>query len=90
LHPVENNIWAAAPTDHPAHASSSVIATPTIPQRPVQRVPSVRTTEFAVYVEDNDDLRELVVELVTVILKRRCLGVGSYEELVAVGDEALA
>jgi hypothetical protein len=50
----------------------------------------VRTTEFAVYVEDNDDLRELVVELVTVILKRRCLGVGSYEELVAVGDEALA
>jgi hypothetical protein len=40
-------------------------------------------------VEDNDDLRELVVELVTVAFQRRCVGVGSYEELVALGDEAL-
>jgi FixJ family two-component response regulator len=50
---------------------------------------SVTGTEFVLYVEDNDDLRELVVELVTVVLKRRCLGVGSYEELVALGEEAL-
>jgi len=40
-------------------------------------------------VEDNDDLRELVVELVTAVLKHRCVGVGSYEELVGLGDEAL-
>ena len=33
-------------------------------------------TDFVLYVEDNDDLRELVVELVTVVLKRRCVGVG--------------
>ena len=46
-------------------------------------------TGFVLYVEDNDDLRELVVELVTALLEHRCLGVGSYEELVALGDEAL-
>ena len=46
-------------------------------------------TGFVLYVEDNEDLRELVVELVTVVLKRRCVGVGSYEELVALGEEAL-
>jgi DNA-binding NtrC family response regulator len=43
---------------------------------------------FVLYVEDNDDLRELVVELITVVLERRCVGVGSYEELVALGEEA--
>jgi FixJ family two-component response regulator len=70
--------------------SSSVIASLTIPQRPVQRAPeSVMGTDFVLYVEDNDDLRELVVELVTVVLKRRCVGVGSYEELVALGEEVL-
>jgi len=41
------------------------------------------------FVEDNDDLRETFVELVTVVLERRCIGVGSYEELVALGEEAL-
>jgi FixJ family two-component response regulator len=41
------------------------------------------------FVEDNDDLRELVVELVTVVLDRRCVGVGTFEEVVALGDEAL-
>jgi DNA-binding NtrC family response regulator len=46
-------------------------------------------TGFVLYVEDDDDLRELVVELVTVVLERRCVGVGSYEELVALGEEAL-
>lgn len=45
-------------------------------------------TGFVLYVEDNDDLRELVVELVTVVLQRRCVGVGSYEELVALGEDA--
>jgi DNA-binding NtrC family response regulator len=46
-------------------------------------------TGFVLYVEDNNDLRELVVELVTAVLKHRCVGVGSYDELVRLGDEAL-
>ena len=50
---------------------------------------SVTGTEFVLYVEDNDDLRELVTELVTYVLKRRSVGVGSYEELVALGEDAL-
>jgi DNA-binding NtrC family response regulator len=84
--------WCAAysgsSTGNPAQASSSVIAPPTT--RPVPQVPeSVMSTDFVLYVEDNDDLRELVVELVTVVLKRRCVGVGSYEELAALGAEAL-
>jgi FixJ family two-component response regulator len=29
------------------------------------------------------------VELVTVVLKHRCVGVGSFEELAALGEEAL-
>jgi len=49
----------------------------------------VRGTGFVLYVEDDDDLRELVVELVTVVLERRCVGVGSYDELVALGEDAL-
>lgn len=44
--------------------------------------------DFVLYVEDDDDLREAVVELVTAVLERRCVGVGSYEELVALGDQA--
>jgi len=59
-------------------------------QPSVERAPeSVVGAECVLYVEDNDDLREVVVELVTVFLKRRCVGVGSYEELVALGEEAL-
>ena len=50
---------------------------------------SVTGTEFVLYVEDNDDLRELVTELVTVVFKRRCVAVGSYEELVVLGQHAL-
>jgi FixJ family two-component response regulator len=46
-------------------------------------------TQFVLVVEDNDDLRELFVELVAVVLERRCIGVGSYEALVALGEEAL-
>jgi FixJ family two-component response regulator len=46
-------------------------------------------TDFVLYLEDNDDLRGLVVELVTDVLERRCVAVGSYEELVALGDDAL-
>lgn len=77
-------------TGNPALAPSSVIAPATTTQRPVPRVPeSVKSTECVLYLEDNDDLRELVVELVTVVLKRRCLGAGSYEELAALGEEAL-
>ena len=50
---------------------------------------SVTGTEFVLYVEDNDDLRELVTELVTVVFKRRCVAVGSYEELVVLGQHVL-
>jgi DNA-binding NtrC family response regulator len=86
--------WPAASgssTDNPAQASSSVIAPLTTAQPPVPRVQeSVKRADFVLYVEDNDDLRELVVELVSVVLKRRCVGVGSYEELAALGEEALA
>jgi hypothetical protein len=32
------------------------------------------------FVEDSEDLREMFVELVAFVLKRRCIGVGSYEE----------
>ena len=46
-------------------------------------------TDCVLYVEDNDDLREVVVALVAAVLKRQCVGVGSYEELVALGDAAL-
>ena len=62
----------------------------TIPQRPVRRSPESVVGTDVLYVEDNDDLRELVVELVTLLVKQRCVGVGSYEELVALGDDALA
>ena len=41
------------------------------------------------FVEDSEDLREMFVELVDFALNRRCIGVGSYEELVALGDRAL-
>ena len=61
-----------------------------IPHRSVRPLSeSAMRTGFVLYVEDNDDLRELLVELVTVAFERRCVGVGSYEELVALGEEAL-
>ena len=66
-------------SDTPAHAPSSSIAPLTIPH----------DSGFVLYVEDNDDLRELVVELITVVFQRRCLGVASYEEMVGLGEEAL-
>jgi len=47
-------------------------------------------TKFVLFVEDNDDLRETFVELTTTVLECRCVGVGSYKELVALGDEVLA
>ena len=81
---------AGSSTAAPAHAPSSVIAPVMIPQDSVRRVPeSVTGTGFVLYLEDNDDLRELVVELVTVVLERRCVGVGSYDALVALEEEAL-
>jgi FixJ family two-component response regulator len=45
---------------------------------------------FVLFVEDDHDLRETFVELVTVILERRCVGVGSYQEVVALGNGVLA
>jgi FixJ family two-component response regulator len=42
------------------------------------------------FVEDDHDLRETFVELITVILGRRCVGVGSYQEVVALGNGVLA
>ena len=47
-------------------------------------------TTFVLFLEDNDDLRQTCVELITVVLERRCVGVGSYKELVALGNEVLA
>lgn len=46
--------------------------------------------ESVLIVEDNDDLRETLVELIAAVLHRRCVGVGSYHELVALGNEVLA
>jgi FixJ family two-component response regulator len=44
---------------------------------------------FVLFLEDNDDLRESFVDLVGLTLDRRCLGVGSYRELVALGEQAV-
>ena len=41
------------------------------------------------FVEDDDDLRELFVLLVAALLDRRSVSVKSYEELVALGTKAL-
>ena len=82
--------YSGSSTGNAAQAPSSVIAPLTTPQRPVPRVPeSAMGTDFVLYVEDNDDPRELVVELVTVVFNHRCVGVASYEELTALGEEAL-
>jgi len=45
------------------------------------------STKFVLFLEDNDDLREVFVELVSVALGRRCVGVGSYDGLVALAAE---
>ena len=50
---------------------------------------SAMAAKFVLFVEDDDDLRDLFVRLVEMFLERRCVGVGSYEELVALGEEAL-
>ena len=47
-------------------------------------------TEFVLFVEDDDDLRETCVEFVTLVLGRRCVGIGSYNEVVALGNDVLA
>src|SRR6187431_3181328 len=60
------------------------------PQHGVSRPGAVMGTTFVLFVEDNDDLREIFVELITIVLERRCVGVGSYKELVALGNEVLA
>jgi DNA-binding NtrC family response regulator len=45
---------------------------------------------FVLFVEDDDDLRRLFAKLVAVFLERRCVSVGSFEELVALGQDALS
>ena len=52
-------------------------------------MPSIPGTDAVLYVEDDDDLRELVGEVVAAVARRRYIGVGSYEELVAMGGAAL-
>jgi len=81
---------SSSSTGNPALATSSAIAPLTTAQRAMPQRPELAMgTDCVLYVEDDDDLRELVVELVTVVLGRRCVGVGSYEELAALGKEAL-
>jgi len=46
-------------------------------------------TGCVLFVEDDKDLRELFVQLVGALLERPCVAVGSYEELVARGEDAL-
>ena len=86
--------WRAA---HPgassdtAQAPGLATATPMPPPQPVRRLPEwVVGTGFVLYVEDDEDLREAVVELVTAVLQRRCVGVGSYQDLEALGDGVLS
>jgi len=54
------------------------------------RASAVQSPGFVLFVEDDDDLRETFVELITVTLERRCVGVGSYQEVVALGSGVLA
>ena len=44
---------------------------------------------WVLFVEDSDDLRETFVELITVVVGLRCTGVGSYREVVALGNDVL-
>src|SRR5690349_17651013 len=46
--------------------------------------------DFVLFLEDNDDLRDMVVDLVEAALERPCVGVASYDELVAMGRDVLA
>ena len=45
---------------------------------------------FVLFLEDNDDLRQTFVELVTILHERRCVGASSYDEVVALGPRVLA
>ena len=62
---------------------------PPLPSADATAVDSAGTPPFVLFVEDDDDLRELFVLLVAMLLERRSMGVSSYEELVALGEEAL-
>ena len=44
---------------------------------------------FVLFLEDNDDLRDAFVDVVTDGLKRRCVGIRSYGELLELGEDAL-
>ena len=51
---------------------------------------SVVGSGFVLFVEDDADLRRMFARLVAVFLERQCVSVGSFEELVALGQEALS
>ena len=51
-----------------------------------QPAPDVQPVLF---VEDNDDLRDVFIELTEFTLHRQCVGARSYDELVALGSRAL-
>ena len=75
----------------PVSIGVGAVQAPTTTDHLYDDVPEpVLATEFVLFVEDDDDLRESCVELVTIVLERRCVGVGSYKQLVALGNEVLA
>jgi FixJ family two-component response regulator len=41
------------------------------------------------FLDDDDDLRDTFTDLVQTVFERRCVGCRSYEELVALGEQAL-
>jgi FixJ family two-component response regulator len=45
--------------------------------------------QHVLFVEDNDDLRDVLMELTEFTLYRPCVGARSYDELVALGESAL-
>ncbi len=42
------------------------------------------------FLDDDDDLRETFTDLVGTVFERSCFGCRSYEELLALGDQALS
>jgi len=74
----------------PFHARAPSSSHSLIRQTARDDVPESPTNaKFVLIVEDDDDLRELFVLLITVFLERRAVGVASYEALIALGEEAL-
>jgi FixJ family two-component response regulator len=61
----------------------------TMTSRQCDAVDPSATAASVLFVDDDDDLRGLFVEMVGAFLARRCVAVGSYEQLVQLGDDAL-